>query len=171
MPSWEGEAPILGIDLGTDGYRAGVWSPSGELWLVPDQRGNHTTPSCVTFSPGATTVGQAAMDRAPDPSNCVRHVKRLLGAGLAQVDCLAHPQVQARTRACVQLQVQSRGQVVAYTPEQACAKLLIHLKQAAEACLGTPVRGAVVGVPSCFNDGQRQATLDALSIALSLIHI
>ena len=43
--------------------------------------------------------------------------------------------------------------------------VLTKMKETAEAYLGKPVKNAVVTVPAYFNDGQRQATKDAASIA------
>ena len=43
--------------------------------------------------------------------------------------------------------------------------VLTKMKETAEAFLGTTVMDAVITVPAYFNDGQRQATKDAASIA------
>ena len=39
--------------------------------------------------------------------------------------------------------------------------VLTKMKETAEAYLGEKVRDAVIIVPACFNDSQRQATKDA----------
>ena len=52
-----------------------------------------------------------------------------------------------------------------YSPSQVGAFTLTKMKETAEAYLGTSVKNAVVTVPAYFNDGQRQATKDAASIA------
>jgi L1 cell adhesion molecule like protein len=43
--------------------------------------------------------------------------------------------------------------------------ILIKMKEIAEAFLGTQVKNAVITVPACFNDSQRQAVKDAGLIA------
>lgn len=43
--------------------------------------------------------------------------------------------------------------------------VLTKRKEIAEACLGKTVTNAVVTVPACFNDSQREATKDARTIA------
>ena len=51
------------------------------------------------------------------------------------------------------------------SPSEISAKVLIKMKEAAEAYLGSKVTQAVITVPAYFNDSQRQATKDAGQIA------
>lgn len=49
--------------------------------------------------------------------------------------------------------------------------VLTKRKEIAEACLGKTVTNAVVTVPACFNDSQREATKDARTIVLVSMYL
>merc|ERR1712137_1116200 len=63
------------------------------------------------------------------------------------------------------IQVQYMGETKTFAPEEISSMVLQKMKQTAESYLGTTVDSAVVTVPAYFNDGQRQATKDAGTIA------
>nr|CAD7392789.1 unnamed protein product [Timema cristinae] len=63
------------------------------------------------------------------------------------------------------IQVEYKGEVKTFAPEEISSMVLTKMKEIAEAFLGTSVRDAVITVPAYFNDSQRQATKDAGAIA------
>merc|ERR1719197_274073 len=63
------------------------------------------------------------------------------------------------------IQVTFKGEEKTFAPEEISSMVLTKMKEIAEAYVGKEVKNAVVTVPAYFNDGQRQATKDAASIA------
>ncbi|KAF5930859.1 hypothetical protein HYC85_031732 [Camellia sinensis] len=61
--------------------------------------------------------------------------------------------------------VSHKGEEKPFAAEEISSMVLIKMKEIAEAYLGTTIKNAVVTVPACFNDSQRQATKDAGVIA------
>ena len=74
---------VMGIDLGTTNSCVGVWSPqTNKIEIVPNEKGNFTTPSIVFFAPnGQILVGDDAMMRFGDGTGekVIHDVKRLIG--------------------------------------------------------------------------------------------
>ncbi|KAG0443216.1 hypothetical protein HPB47_015170 [Ixodes persulcatus] len=63
------------------------------------------------------------------------------------------------------IQVEYKGETKTFSPEEISSMVLTKMKQIAEAYLGKTVTNAVVTVPAYFNYSQRQATMDAGTIA------
>ncbi len=63
------------------------------------------------------------------------------------------------------ISVQYKGEEKTFAAEQISSMVLIKMKEIAEAYLGSTIKNAVVTVPACFNESQRQATKDAGVIA------
>ncbi len=132
------------------------------------------TPLCPTsFPPTECLVGDAAKDHAAiSPASTIHSVKRLLGRGLedARVQADARHLSYALRKdaaggAAPVLQARQPEGVKELSPEEATAVVLLKLKAAAEAHLGTGVENAVVAVPSTFDSSQRAAARQACAIA------
>ncbi|VVD00525.1 unnamed protein product [Leptidea sinapis] len=63
------------------------------------------------------------------------------------------------------IQVEFKGEVKKFAPEEISSMVLTKMRETAEAYLGSSVKDAVITVPAYFNDSQRQATKDAGAIA------
>ena len=157
---------VIGIDLGTTNSCVSVFE-RGESKVIPNKEGKNTTPSVVAFTDkGEILVGDVAKRQAvTNPEKTIYSIKRIMGlmsneknAEEAKARLPYH--VVDRNGACA---VEIAGKV--YTPQEISAKILIKLKEDAEAYLGERVTDAVITVPAYFNDSQRKATKEAGTIA------
>ena len=154
---------MIGIDLGTTNSVVSVIE-NGKPVVIANQEGSRTMPSIVAFTEkGETLVGAPAKNQmVTNPENTIYSAKRFIGHRFDEVSNERTPYVIKKgSKDHVVFQTRIGDQ----TPEQIAALVLIKLKEAAEAYLGTKVTKAVITVPAYFNDSQRQATKDAGTIA------
>jgi len=164
-----GEAPAVGIDLGTTYSCVGVWQ-SDRVEIIANDQGNRTTPSYVAFTESERLIGDAAKNQvAMNPFNTVFDAKRLIGRrfdeAVVQSDMKHWPFKVVNQGGKPIIQVEYKGETKTFTPEEISSMVLIKMKETAEAYLGTKVSNAVITVPAYFNDSQRQATKDAGTIS------
>lgn len=159
-------AKVLGIDLGTTNSAMAVYE-NGEAKIIANKEGKNTTPSIVAFTDkGEVLVGESAKRQAiTNPEKTIYSIKRIMGlmmneekAKEAQSKLPYH--VIDRSGACA---IEVAGKT--YTPQEISAKVLMKMKEDAEAYLGETITDAVVTVPAYFNDAQRKATKEAGTIA------
>ena len=133
----------IGIDLGTTNSCVAVVE-GGTAVIIPNDKGERTTPSVVAFTEsGERLVGSAARRQAAvNASRTISSVKRHIGTDWKK-------------------NISGKD----YNPQEISAMILCKLRQDAEAYLGESVKDAVITVPAYFNDIQRQATKDAGRIA------
>jgi len=156
---------IIGIDLGTTNSVVAIMD-GNEPVVIPNQEGARTTPSVVAFNEaGEVLVGQVAKRQAvTNPEATIFSAKRFIGRPFSQAseDVRRVPyHVVSNENGDAGFDI--RGKT--YAPPEISARVLMKLKEAAEAWLGEPVTEAVITVPAYFNDSQRQATKDAGRIA------
>ena len=159
-------AKVLGIDLGTTNSAMAVYE-NGEAKIIANKEGKNTTPSIVAFTDkGEVLVGESAKRQAiTNPEKTIYSIKRIMGlmmseekAKEAQGKLPYH--IIDRSGACA---IEVAGKT--YTPQEISAKVLMKMKEDAEAYLGETVTDAVITVPAYFNDAQRKATKEAGTIA------
>ncbi len=159
-------AKPLGIDLGTTNSAMAVYD-NGEAKIIANKEGKNTTPSVVAFTDkGEVLVGDPAKRQmVTNPEKTIYSIKRIMG-----LMCDEEKAKEAKERlpyhivdkngACA---VEVDGKT--YTPQEISAKILMKLKEDAEAYMGETITDAVITVPAYFNDAQRKATKEAGTIA------
>ncbi|QYC45718.1 Chaperone protein DnaK [Nonomuraea coxensis DSM 45129] len=112
--------------------------------IGPGAEGLRATPSVVAFAGNGEVLVGEAVRRQPvtDAERTIRSVARHLGAGRTV-------EIDGRT----------------FTPPQLAAFVLRKLARDAEAYLGERVTDAVISVPACFDETQRQALREAAALA------
>ena len=133
----------IGIDLGTTNSCVSVVE-GGHPVIIPNDKGERTTPSVVAFTnEGERLVGAAAVrQEAVNAKRTISSIKRQMGTDW-------------------KINIDGKS----WTPQEISAMILRKLRTDAENYLGEPVTDAVITVPAYFNDIQRQATKDAGKIA------
>ncbi|MCR8678367.1 MULTISPECIES: molecular chaperone DnaK [Campylobacter] len=159
-------AKVIGIDLGTTNSCVSIYE-RGESKVIPNKEGKNTTPSVVAFTDkGEILVGDTAKRQAvTNPEKTIFSIKRIMGLMMNEKNAVEAKSrlpyhIVDRNGACA---VEIAGKT--YTPQEISAKVLIKLKEDAEAFLGESVTDAVITVPAYFNDSQRKATKEAGTIA------
>jgi molecular chaperone DnaK len=157
---------VLGIDLGTTNSAMSIFE-NGEAKIIANKEGKNTTPSVVAFTDkGEILVGDSAKRQAvTNPEKTIYSIKRIMG--------LMFDEEHAReAKARLPYHIINRNSACAieiddkiYTPQEISAKILMKLKEDAEAYLGEAITDAVITVPAYFNDAQRKATKEAGTIA------
>lgn len=163
------KGPVIGIDLGTGNSCVAVFQ-NGKVEIIANQHGCRTTPSVVSFTKNERFIGDAAVSNAAsNPDNTLYEVKRLIGQSFNDpkvqndIKRFQYKVVNKDDKPYINVEYQNEKKV--FSPEEVSAMILVQMKETAEAYLGCKVTHAVITVPAYFNDGQRQATKDAGTIA------
>eukprot|EP01083_Nonionella_stella_P177708 625431_1 len=162
--------PSIGIDLGTTYSCVGTWK-NNSVEIIPNDMGERTTPSYVSFSDTERLIGSAAKNQAArNPENTIFDAKRLIGRKFndtsVQSDAKYWPfKIVKESQDRPAVQVQYLGETKTFFPEEVSSMVLSYMKQISESYIGKKVNNAVITVPAYFNEAQRRATQDAGKIA------
>ncbi|OVA14875.1 Heat shock protein 70 family [Macleaya cordata] len=165
-----GLGTVIGIDFGTSYSSVGVFR-NDKVEIIPNELGNRITPSWVTFTNTKRLVGEAAMDQASlNAAGTVFSVKDFLGVPFEVlgrghhlhskpyevVDKDGKPYIRVKLR---------NGKTKELSPEEISGMILRKMKETAEAYLGQKIKNAVISVPAHYDYAERQAIMDAGTIA------
>jgi len=158
----------IGIDLGTTYSCIGVYR-NAAVEIIPNEKGDRTTPSIVSFLDDDIYVGeQTEYKRLKDPKNKIYAVKRIIGRDFdhkeVQEDINNFSYKVINNNGRPQIEVNSNG-IKRYSPEEISAKVLAKLKKSAESFLQREIKKVVITVPAYFTERQKQATKNAGEIA------
>lgn len=160
---------VVGIDLGTTCCAVAVFDALTEkAVMVADESegGSPATPSAVALDSQThrTHVGHAAMRSAgtsPDPRPVIE-IKRELGEVFTEQSLLEF-EAQSVYEIGQPVRVLFAGEW--RRPQEIAALILMRMKRIAEHRLKGEILDAVVSVPACFTEPQRQATAEAARLA------
>ncbi|KAL6209907.1 hypothetical protein ACLB2K_020846 [Fragaria x ananassa] len=167
--SAKGEAPAIGIDLGTTYSCVGVWQHD-RIEIIANDQGNRTTPSYVAFTDTGRLIGDAAKNQVnSNPINTVFDVKRLIGRRFSDAcvksDVKLWPFKVRGVGDKPTIVINYKNEEKQFAAEEISSMVLSKMREIAEAYLGMTVNDVVITVPAYFNNFQRQATKDASVIA------
>jgi len=157
----------VGIDLGTS-TSCVACVIDGKPQAIPGPDEKPIQASVVSFLPdGGRVVGnEAKRMMIENAESTIYSAKRLIGRKFFS------PEVKKAQAVCSYKIVEGSNQSVRirirerdYSVPEISAMVLMEMKKIAENYLGEEVDKAVITVPASFNDGQRQATKDAGTIA------
>ncbi|CAH1440839.1 unnamed protein product [Lactuca virosa] len=183
------ELPIGGVDGGVAAFWPEVELPArsvaedggvggyGSRWfdfkveIIPNDQGNRTMPSCVSFTDVGRVIGEGAKNKlGSHPLSTIYDAKRMIGRRfndpkLQQNMKLWPFQVIKGANNIPKIALEYKGEKREFFAAEISSMVLIKLKETAEAYLGDTVLDAVITVPAYFDDSQRQATKDAGFVA------
>ena len=176
--------PALGIDLGPIFSCAGV-ERDGRVEIIPNELGNKTTPSIVTFASRASTArvltGEEAFKMVriydADAGNSINYylflLKIVTGSSRDYEDWNIFPWQIVKDMigedsldpdlCSIKDKHGMRWKI--FSPEELTSLILLRMKEITESHLDCFVRNVVLTVPALFNNNQRIAISDAGALA------
>jgi molecular chaperone DnaK (HSP70) len=149
---------IIGIDLGTKKCSMAVFR-NDAVEIIPNDLGEFTTPSVVNWN---SSKNEYLVGKVANPTTTVFDVKRLMGLRFDnpvvknELKYLPY-KIEEGVDGKVMIDIGNKK----IAPHEITTMILQKLKKDAETYLGKDVCGAVITVPSYFNNTQLESTLHA----------
>ena len=152
----------IGIDLGTSRICAGGFDKN--TIRIIDKFPGRQLPCFITFKPNSSEfIGQLAKEKIRNNSHCtISCPKILLGKCSNDLGDLGLFKIHEDKNKHIKIQLNESRPI---SPEEITAILLRKVKIASEEFYSKSVKDAVITVPACFDNSQRQATLDSAKLA------
>lgn len=153
---------VMGIDLGTTVCCCAVYK-NGSPIIIPNENGNRTTPSYISFMDDEVEIGENALTKLNNNKyQTFYDVKRFIGKLYSEIENNNYPfKIEKGSNNECLLSIEDKKLL----PEQISSILLKKLKKYAEDYLGEIVTKAVITVPAYFSDSQRKSTQNAGKLA------
>lgn len=161
---------VIGIDFGNESSYIAV-PRAGGIETISNDFSLRNTPSCVAFSNRNRIIGVAAKNQLiTNLRNTIFGFKRLLGKNFDD-PAVEHElryvpyQITRCKDGTIGVKVHYLDEDHIFSIQQLTAMFFTKLKETAEAALKCEINQCVISVPSFFDNAERQALLDAASIA------
>ncbi|KAI8391778.1 heat shock protein 70 family [Radiomyces spectabilis] len=159
---------VIGINFGTCYTSIGYVTKEGRADCLANEEGDRQIASVLAFHGEEEVVGsQAKSDIARHPQTTVANFRAALGKTYAESENLAGsaaPIVEKEGMPAYQISLPEDKKIV-LSAQEISAKFLRHIRESAEAFLGTSIGGAVMAVPSYFTEKQREELVSAAEAA------
>ena len=153
----------VGIYLGPNDSSIAIWK-NGKVNIIPNESGERTTPSVVSFTKNERLVGiPAENNKIRNPKNTIYGIREIIGKKYDDPDVQKFIkkvpfkiEKDSKTEK-PKIIVEYRGETKSYYPEEIYAMIIDKLKQLAEDYIGrNDIKEAIITVPSYYNYTQRQ---------------
>lgn len=160
---------VIGIDLGTTNTCVAIWR-NESVEIIPDEYGNRTLPSYVAYTNVNRYIGlEAKKQKDLNPKNVFYEFKRYIGRKIDDPLVVKEKKLFSYDLSHDEhmniVLVPEINTKLTLTPEELSATILTKVRLMASDYLGEKITKCVITIPAHFNDGQRQATKDAATIA------
>ncbi|KAI7907357.1 heat shock protein 70 family [Cokeromyces recurvatus] len=167
---------VIGINFGTAYTSIAYLNKDGRADCLANEEGDRQIASVLAFHGDEEVIGsQAKSDIPRHPNQTIANFRANIGKSFTEAENLtgsAAPIVDKAGVPAYEIELPS-GKTV-FTAKEVSAKYLRHIRESAEAFLGTAVNGAVMAVPSYFTEKQREELVSAAEDAgikvIQLIH-
>ncbi|KAJ2957918.1 hypothetical protein NQZ79_g6441 [Umbelopsis isabellina] len=171
------QANVIGINFGTSYSSIAYMSKDGRTDCIANEDGDRQIASVLAFTGQEESVGSQAQAQIPrNPNSTVAHFRAQLGKQFTEAEELtgsAASIVEKDSKVGYNVTLEE-GNTQLFSAKEISTKYLRHLRESAEAFLGSPITGAVLSVPSYFTEEQReelkQAAADAGIKVIQMIH-